>query len=158
MPNNEIDYKKRVNKAIIKYQTSIDKNVTEGEILWNRYNAMLVFNSILIAAIGLTFQPTIKLPPIITVFLPIAGLISCYLWFITSLRGFQWIHFWIASARKIEEEYLTDENEELNPIINALEHKSEIIGWPRVETASYFLIIIVGIIYILFLLKSLNIL
>lgn len=112
MPNNKIYNELVINKAIAKYQIAIDKNISEGEILWSRYNAMLVFNSILITSIGLVYQSNIK--SAIMIFLPIGGLISCYLWFITSLRGFQWIKYWIVSARKIEKEYLYDDKSELN--------------------------------------------
>lgn len=143
-------------KAIAKYQVAIDKNTSESEILWNRFSAMLIFNSILMAAVGITFQTGTKLPFLIKLYLPISGLISCYLWLIASLRGFQWIKFWATKARMIEKKYLIDENHERNPISDGNEHKSNIIGWPRVETTTYFLICMIGLFYVIFLFNMLN--
>lgn len=138
--------------AIAKYQVAIDKNTSEGEILWNRYNALLVFNSLLITGIGFLYKGDDKgaLPTLIAFSLPIAGLVSCYLWFIVTHRSFQWIKYWITSARKIEEKYLIDDNSDLNPISNGKNHKENIIGWPQTQAASYTLILITGAIYLLF--------
>jgi hypothetical protein len=145
-------------KAIAKYQIAINKNTSESEILWSRYSALLVFNSLLITAIGFTYLGTIKLPWYIAFFLPIAGLISCYLWHSMTSRGFKWINFWITSANKIEERYLKDKNcSECNPILSGEKHRNEIDVWPKVEHASYFLIKIIGFLYFIFLLYSLNI-
>lgn len=151
MPNNNLD------KVIAKYQVAVNKNTSESEILWSRFSSMLIFNSILITALGIAFQSSTKLPFLIITYLPIAGLISCYLWFISSLRGFQWIKFWATKARKIEEKYLVDQNHELNPILDGNEHRSNVIGQPGVETATYFLIFMIGIFYIIFLISILNV-
>lgn len=151
MPNNN----QSTEKAIVKYQVAIDKNISEGEILWNRYSALLVFNSILISAIGFSYQSSIKLPSIIILSLPIAGLFSCYLWFIVTLRGFQWTEHWIITARKIEEKYLRDDNLELDPISNGKNKRKEVIGWPNTRISSYILISIMVILYLLFLFYAL---
>ena len=38
---------KDIDILIAKYQLANDRNIMESEVLWNRYNAMLVFHSIL---------------------------------------------------------------------------------------------------------------
>lgn len=152
MPNNN----HAIEKAIAKYNVSINKNNSESEILWNRYNAMLVFNSLLITAIGFTYQPGIKLPANVIPFLPIAGLISCFMWFIVTLRGFQWIDHWIISARKIESKYLlekTGEISDLDPINKGNEYRERVVGWPKTQFASFILIILIGSLYLMFLFK-----
>ncbi|HUD20336.1 MAG TPA: hypothetical protein VMR81_07880 [Patescibacteria group bacterium] len=142
--------------AIAKYQVAINKNISESEILWNRYNALLVFNSILITAIGFSYQGNLNLPLLVVASLPIAGLLSCYLWFIVTLRGFQWIKFWTVTARKIEEKYLPDDNPILNPINNGKNHREDVVGWPKTQIASYILILVTAILYLIFLANLLN--
>lgn len=157
MPNKKDD-KLTLDKAIAKYNVAINKNISESEVLWSRYNTMLVFNSILIAAIGLSYQDNIHLPYLIKIFLPIAGLITCYLWYSTTSRGFKWIEYWIIAARKFEEKkgLLKDDEIELNPIVNGNEFRKEDKGWLRTENASKILILLIVIIYVIFLFYSLG--
>jgi len=148
--------KERIEKSVAKYQIAINKNTSESEILWSRYNALLVFNSILIADIGFTYKD--PFPSIVITFLPIAGLISCYLWFTMTLRGFQWIDHWIDSAREIEEEHLLEGADskkvsQLDPIAKGNEKKNKIVGWPRTAGASYVLILMIAILYVIFLIS-----
>lgn len=148
MKRNEFDI------AIAKYQVSIDKNISESEVLWNRYSAMLVFNSILIASIGLTYQDNIHLPDLMINWrlLPTAGIISCLIWIFVTYRGFRWIDRWIKYARKLEEEYLKDDKPILNPVSNSRGD----MGWQfkkkfgLTEIASYIVILLAVIIYLFF--------
>lgn len=145
--------------ARLKYQVAIDEHISEGNILWNRYNAILVFNTILITAIGLSYQDGVSLPPLVKIFLPIAGLVVCYIWFIVTLRGFQWIEFWITKARKIEEEYLVKNKgkiSDLDPISKGNENRAMIVGWPKTAGGAYILIILVSFLYVVFLFYAIN--
>lgn len=146
-------------KAIAKYQVAVNKNVSEGEILWNRYNAILVFNTILITGIGISYQDNINLPFEVRLFLPISGLITCCLWGFMTYRGFRWIHKWIIFARDIEKEHLRDTNQNLNPISRGNKEKNKYfikisnIEIGLTEIASYILILLTAAIYFLFILN-----
>lgn len=150
-----------MDKAIAKYHVAVNKNISESEILWSKYNTMLVFNSILIAAIGISYQDNIHLPWFIIIFLPIVGLITCSIWFFTTHKGFRWIDNWIVFARDIESEHLKDPKDdkidkvEFEPILRGnTKHISFIringIEIGQTEFASYILIGLTAIIYLLF--------
>lgn len=157
MPNNKNNEKLKIDRAIAKYTVAINKNNSESEVLWNRYNAMLVFNTILITAIGMSYQNDVNLPLLIRIFLPLAGLIVCYLWYLVTSRGFTWINFWISTARKIEEKYLKDSLQEQNPILNGNDIRRKDKSSLRTEKASQILILIIVILYIIFLIYAINI-
>lgn len=154
MPANNSSNSK-LTTAIAKYQAAVGKNNSESEVLWSRYNTMLLFNSVLLTAIGLTSNSSdYNISEKLKMFLPYAGLISCYFWFITTLRGFQWIEHWIISARKIEKKYLMeriDEVTDFDPLNRGNEEKSRIIGWPKTPIAAYMMIILIGILYLFFI-------
>lgn len=48
--------------ARIKYSSVLDLKNSEGEIQWNRYNAMLVVNTIFIGFIGFTYNKDFSFP------------------------------------------------------------------------------------------------
>jgi len=150
MPNN-----RDIQKAAAKYRVAIDKNISESEILWSRYNAMLVFNTLLITTIGFVFQNQ-TIGGDLLLLLPILGLISCLVWFTVTRKGFIWINYWIYSARKLEEEYFKDNNEVMNPILHGDEHRKLISSWPNTEISSYILIVMIVLVYIAFLLLQIS--
>lgn len=101
--------------ARIKYQASIGIFTSEGQIQWVRYSCMLLVNTILIGLIGASFDGGFRIPLILKFlfsFVPIFGLILCYLWYRMTERGFNWMDFWITKARNIEYQIAG----EINPI------------------------------------------
>jgi hypothetical protein len=46
--------------------------------------------------------------PVLTVVLPVAGLILCIPWFLLTERGFDYHNYYVLSARELEEHYLSD--------------------------------------------------
>lgn len=128
-----------------KYQAAIEKNLNEGEVLWNRYNVMFAVNGVFISAIVLNQDKTNFI--LSSYILPSLGLITCNLWYQMTSRCFQWIHFWAITARKIEKTYFFDDCEELNPFISGNEHKSQIIGWPKTENGALLLIDLIALLY-----------
>lgn len=158
MPNNNPTRNKddkELNKAIAKYQLSNERNILESEAQWNRSNSFLIFNSILITAITLSYQDNLRMPGLISKVLPIVGLITCGLWYSMNSRGFGWINHWITSARKIEEKYLKDQNEDLNPVLKGYEIYKENKSWLNSQKATELLIIMIAIIYLIFFCYSL---
>ena len=143
--------KERLEKALVKYQVAISKNISESEILWTRYSALLVFNTILITGIGFSYQSEESLPHLLELILPIAGLLVCYTWFMMTLRGFNWIGVWIKSANRLEKKYLIDEELILNPVLYGDDVRRKDMSIFRTKVMSLFLIIIVALMYLLFL-------
>ena len=134
----------------IKYQVATNIFISECGIIWSRYNAMLVFNTLLVSSIGFIYSNNLKLPIILTFLLPIIGLISCYAWYATAYRGFGWIKYWISAANKLEDEYLSESNDLLNPVVRGEDHK-RLIAFPSTPTLALGLIPWIALIYIILL-------
>lgn len=85
------------------YEMSVNMRIAESQIQWERFNAMLVINTILIGFIGFTYSNEFKIPTIIQLFLPPMGIFLSILWMRMTNRGFMWTKFWTDEAKKIEE-------------------------------------------------------
>lgn len=144
----------KVNNARVKYQGALDVYISECQIIWSRYSAMLIFNTLLFSFIGLIEQKSLQVS-FYPILLPVLGLISCYVWFATADRGFKWIDYWISAANQLEQEYLFDECKILNPVVYGAEYKKLI---PHLTTPilAKFLIVCIGLIYLLLLLPYLK--
>ena len=124
----------------------------ESEVLWNRYNAMLVFHSILISSIGFIFTQNSSAPNILSTVLPIVGLVSCYLWYVTTSRGFQWLHYWLDKTRELEK----DGRLGFGPMRKSKIHNKYVIGSPTTQHSATIIIIMVAIIYIIILANNIS--
>ena len=84
------------------YQTAVDMCIYEGELIWARYNAMLVANTLIITAIGLSFAGATRLW-LLSIVLPVVGIVLCWMWFIFAKRGADYLYYWVWSARELEQ-------------------------------------------------------
>jgi hypothetical protein len=89
--------------AAVAYETAVMLWVHEGQMIWSRYNAMLVANSVVLAAIGLTIGDSSLL---LRLGLPIAGIVLCIAWLALLMRSNDLQRYWVYSARELEERYL----------------------------------------------------
>src|SRR5690349_10694594 len=71
----------------IGYQAAVALWIYEGNLIWSKFNALLVANSIVLAVFGLSLGSS-RLPQPFTIGLPIAGIILCAAWAILTKRGF----------------------------------------------------------------------
>ena len=94
--------------ARLGYQAAINKWNYYGEGLWAKYNALLVANSIVVAAIGLVYASQDSLP-ILAWALPLLGLMLSAVWFLITKRGTEQHIFYGLAARELEEKFLADE-------------------------------------------------
>jgi len=147
--------------ARIGYQAAVDLWIAEGEQIWTRFNAMLVVNSIIVAVIGFVLAGQ-RMLPVITVGLPIAGLIVCAVWFILMKRDFEYQSYLIHSAREVEERYLNPiktvsrggafvRGEPVELVISGASVKrrmSKIARLFRDRTVAYIVILVFVILYI----------
>jgi|GEM_PF-2510411 len=136
----------KLEKAQAKYQAAVNVYISECQIIWSRYNAMLVFNTLLFTGFGFINDKSPVNLQIISHLLPLLGLYSCFVWYGTAHRGFKWINYWISAANKLEEKYFKEESELLNPIIQGKEHKKS-LAFPTTPSLALSLIVCVGIIY-----------
>jgi hypothetical protein len=84
------------------YQSAVDFWVHEGELIWARFNAMLVANTLMVTAIGflLTGSKTLSF---LTIALSFVGFLLCWMWILITQRGFDYFKYWIWSARELEQ-------------------------------------------------------
>jgi hypothetical protein len=108
--NKRKDSKKRIDieKVRFGYQMITNLWFYEGNLLWSKFNALLVANSILLASLGLLIKFESTFSKSLSIWIPLAGIILCTLWFFLTKRGFEYYDYWISNARKIEEDYPND--------------------------------------------------
>jgi hypothetical protein len=159
--SKEYDNQNKKENAQIGYQVATTLWAYGGQLVWSKFNAMLVANSIVLATIGLAISSQHALP-IFTIVMPIAGLIFCTIWFLVTKRGFDNYIYWIFSARELEEQHLNDvvktvsrggnfaDGEEIQLTINGKTEKYR-MSWfgrlIRVEWATYLVIVVFAAIY-----------
>lgn len=137
------------------YHAALTLWTYEGQLIWTRYSAMLVANSIAITAIGLSLTADRK-PTEFVVVMCLAGFTFCLAWFLLTKRGFDYYRYWILSAREVEEEHLADsvkivsrgglygKGNEVTLRIDGKEQKLRMSWFGRlfpVEWISYFVIV-----------------
>jgi len=88
--------------ARVGYQVATSLWTYEGNLIWARFNTMLLVNSVVIAAIGVLIGIGEE-PDWIILLIPLFGLITCALWWTSMARGFDYYSYWIHSARELEE-------------------------------------------------------
>jgi len=96
-PPTDVD----LQKAMLGYETAIQLWEVESENHHSEYNSMLVANSVILAAIGFSYQTTNFYPPA-KYFLPIVGIVMCVSWYMLGKRAIEQAIFWIYCAREIE--------------------------------------------------------
>jgi hypothetical protein len=75
----------------------------EGQLVWARFGAMLLANSIVTAAIGLALTSERDLPNLVRTMSGV-GLAFCLLWAGLIRRGFEYHGYWIRWARELEKD------------------------------------------------------
>jgi hypothetical protein len=131
--------------------------------LWSKFNALLVANSIVLAALALNL--TSEHPArYLTVPFAGAGVVLCIVWTQTTKRGFENYVYWIMSSRELEELYLSDpvktvsrggdfaEGRAVTLQISSRKKKMEMSRLGdglRVQNASYILIGVFAALYLL---------
>ena len=138
--------------SISEYEAAINMRNSEAQIQWERFNAMLVVNTIFMTLLGLSFVNENKIPPIIRHMLPILGIFLCILWNRMTGRGFMWTKFWITKARNIEEKF--GSNNQINPIIDGYKYHLQHEETFNTRQASSLIIWIFIIIYLIIFMNN----
>jgi hypothetical protein len=89
------------------YEVAVELMVSEAEMLWSKFNALLVINTILLGTSSLNiFGPNQASPLgrlVSGAVAPFVGVILCVLWWLLMDRSFSRFDYWIHSARELEE-------------------------------------------------------
>ena len=93
------------NYTDIGYQTILNLYIYEGNLTWNRYNVMLVANSILIASIGILFS-NLSDHSVMILVLIVAGITLCCFWYSLTQQGFKTCKHYYWSAIDFENRFL----------------------------------------------------
>jgi hypothetical protein len=92
-------------KMVVGYQAAIDMINAQSADNWARFNALLVSNSVLLAAVGFVLTEKLRVPVSIWLSTGIGcgfGFLLCVLWWLLILRGDSYIRYWNAVARELE--------------------------------------------------------
>ncbi len=93
--------------ARVGYQSAIELMVFEGNLVWARYGLMLLAQTIILTAIGLTADTPMSIRMIILIGLSVVGLVLCVVWWLVNDIGFRYFFYWTFAARELEEGFLT---------------------------------------------------
>jgi len=104
--NTDIDYEK-VENARIGYQVATNLWSSRASELWSQFGSLMTANSIVLAATTLAISNP-NFPSILSVGMPIVGLVLCTLWFLLHTRGVGYTIYWALCARELEEKYLSN--------------------------------------------------
>jgi hypothetical protein len=92
-----------IENARIGYQVATNLWIYEGNTAWAIFNAMLVANSIVLAAEGIGSGLVKK-------WFPVIGFVLCIMWYSLNSRGLQVHDYRVHVSREIEEMYLRPVN------------------------------------------------
>lgn len=92
------------------YQAAVNLFVNEANRLWARFQAMLIVSTVFvtISATQLANQQPDLVVHILTLLIPIVGIVVSLLWFALQRRGDDYMEYWLRSARELELHYLND--------------------------------------------------
>jgi len=96
-----------IENARIGYQVASNLWVCAAGILWSKFNALLLANSIVIGSMILSMTVSKCFSIFISIGMSIAGIFLCILWFLLTKRTLEGYEYWIHSTREIEEKFLT---------------------------------------------------
>lgn len=88
------------------YQAAITLMTYEGGLIWSKFNAMLVANSIVLGIIGMGLSSEFA-PKWLPLALSSCGLLLCLCWHFLMARSWDYYKYWILSARELEEQFLS---------------------------------------------------
>lgn len=92
--------------ARVGYQVAVDLWTYQGQLNWQRYNVMLVANSVIIAVIGAILSGQLaaqRSQPLLMISLAGVGFVLCIAWVLLTARGFDHHRYWILCAWGLEE-------------------------------------------------------
>lgn len=97
----------QIEGARVGYRAAIDLWIQQADHIWDVFNVMLVANGIIIGAIALNItrdHPRTEF----TVLLSVFGVVLSLAWLIRMARAYDYLEYYIHSARELEENYLSD--------------------------------------------------
>ncbi len=96
-----------IENARVGYQVAALLWTYEGSLLWAKFNAMLLANSVLLGSIGVALTASRPLP-LIGLLISALGVVLCLAWWAMTSKGVAYHNYWVHSARELEERYLGD--------------------------------------------------
>ena len=134
------------------YEACVNMRIAEGQIQWERYNAMLVINTIFMGFVGFTFSKEFNIPNLIKLTLPFLGILLCLLWLQMTQRGFMWVIFWTNKAREIE--IFSGDKNSVRPFADGKKYKESHETTINTRFASYSIIAMFIGLYLLILFQN----
>ena len=122
------------------YEVAAGMYMAENQLTWDRFNVMLVANSVVLAGAGVAGDEDNLFRPAV-VSLPIIGILLCIMWILMMDRGFRYHDHWRNSAKLIEDDLSIDEK--MKTIKNA-----DIPGILRAHKFAYLVVVLFTVVYL----------
>ena len=162
LETEEIIYEQELENARVGYQVAASLRTSRAEELWSQFNAFVTANSIILAAAVITIgspAPT----PVLSIGMPVVGLVLCALWSVLHVRGVAYVRYYLLSARELEEQFLSGsvrtlsrggqlaEGEAIELLLDGQQRprRMDFLGRVlRVRTVAYLVITVFAIMYV----------
>jgi hypothetical protein len=109
--------KEKNQNARTAYQAAANLYMQENSVTWARFNALVATNGIIVTSIGITIRDiggdNAGKPFLLALFLPLFGLLLCFIWSVIMRRGFAYLDVWRDAAYQIERRFLREQTEAL---------------------------------------------
>lgn len=84
------------------YDSAISQSNHEGDLIWQKFNGFIVTHAIFFALIsGIITTENLNYQNIYLIILSVAGFFLGLLWLISTIRGYEALHYWQNSAIEI---------------------------------------------------------
>jgi len=135
---------------------AVQMYVYEGELIWSRFNSMLVANSVLVAIIGFSYLSTVPLAssPVVTFGAPLAGLVVTVAWWRLTDIGNGHLENWLQARKELLAGYFRDHP--ANGVMDCVAETARPKGkppWPRAHHIQHVVTSVFLLLYVAFLLN-----
>ena len=98
---------RKLENARVGYQVAADLRTSRAEETWSQFNAPVTANSIILAAAVISVGSPQSIP-VLSIGMPVVGLVLCALWLMLHARGAGTVDYLTLAARELEEQFLSD--------------------------------------------------
>lgn len=92
--------------ARVGYQVAVSLWLYEGNLIWSRFNVMLIVHSLVVAGIVQALLAQQSVSTIVAIGLSVFGFVMCVIWYGLIARGFDYQDYYVKTARELEEHHL----------------------------------------------------
>jgi hypothetical protein len=130
------------------YNTIVSRANVEAQVVWQRYNSILIANSVILYAVNSTAMES---HPRLKALLGVIGLLLCVLWGVLTWEGWHFWNTYSTMAARFRWPKIDDQVNVYEVMFDRFEQRG-----PRVAIAAFFIILLFIAIYLALLISALR--